>query len=124
MRNELWGSVVVFEQFDDLASDQSVGAAKTEEDGEEQCDNMVYEKVNECAYRACSFLVGGFAASRGAFLVSLSEDEVGSDGRKGLISSSRCWGVNCFPWYVPRRKAVSCAGVMPVAETIAGESQV
>jgi hypothetical protein len=28
-----------------------------------------------------------------AFLVSRSDDEVGSDGRKGFNSSSRCWGV-------------------------------
>ena len=54
------------------------------------------------------------------FLVSQSEDEVGSDGRKGFMNSSRCCGVNCFPWNVPRRKAVSCADVMPVAEAIVG----
>lgn len=54
-----------------------------------------------------------------AFLISRSEDDVGSDGRKGSISSSRCCGVNCLPWYVPRRKAPSCAGVIPVARAIA-----
>lgn len=33
----------------------------------------------------------------GGFLVSRSEDEVGSDGRNGFMSSSRCCEVNCFP---------------------------
>jgi hypothetical protein len=56
-----------------------------------------------------------------AFLVSRSDDEVGSDGRKGFNSSSRCWGVNSFPCSVPRWKAVACVGVTPVADAMARE---
>jgi predicted GTPase len=35
VRNELWGTVVVLQQLDDLASDQSVRAAEAEKDREE-----------------------------------------------------------------------------------------
>ena len=65
VRDELRSAVVVLEQRDNLAFDESVCAAEAEEDGEEQFDNVVYEEVYEGAYGSCSLLVDRFATPAG-----------------------------------------------------------
>lgn len=72
MRNELWGAVVVLEQFDDLTPDKSVRAAESEEDREEQRDNMIYNEMYECTYGPCSLLVDGLAAPDGCSLLNIA----------------------------------------------------
>ena len=57
VRYELGRAVVVLEERNDLAPHKSIGAAESEEDREEECDNVVYEEVYGCAYSPCAFLV-------------------------------------------------------------------